>query len=308
MQTRRSLWLVLAFGLVQTMPGQEAQRPDSPGSSAGARAAPPAGAPTIDELIARLQEREQAAKTVMLRMRSRTNVPEGPVFETEGTLRVLGTTHFHVAMKMKAGNGMEGENEVVRTPAATWTREVDPMQGEVHTQMSKETMAQLQEASRTLGEDVGAVPGQGEAPLGSAMLVSLRKRFDLAVASKLVRKGLDHWVIRGDLRPGDASEADGLPQPDRVEVVVRALSDGPFAVVRMAQFAAGHEIMAVEIEDVQIDRPMAEASFKLDARGKRVIDVMDHPPAAMQIKDVLDRARRKREADAKGKAPTEEKK
>jgi hypothetical protein len=251
----------------------------------------------VAEIVAQLQAREKAAKTVALCMRSKTAIPDGPTFTTEGTLRVLGTTHFHLSMKMKASDGMEGEHEVVRTPQGTWSREVDPMQGEVQTQMSKETMAELAEASRLLGEDAGtgAIPGQAEAPLGSTMLASLSKRFDLKVVSKFVRDGLDHWVLRGDARPGDVGDADGLPPTDRVEIVVRAAADGPVCLVRMAQFATANEVMAVEIDDVQTDAPMTEASFKFDPRGKRVIDVMDHPPAAMQIKALLEQARKKRE-------------
>ena len=265
---------------------------------------PAAGAkPTVADLIAQLQQREKAVRTVSLQMRSRTTVPDGPSFETTGSLRVLGKTHFHVSMRMKAGEGMEGEHEVVRTPEGTWTRESDPMQGEVLTKMSKETMAELEEASKLLGDDVpaGAIPGQSEAPLGSSMLSSLNKRFDLQVTSKLVRDGIDHWVVRGDLRAGALPEGEdeGLPRPDRVEVLVRATADGPLAVVRMAQFSEGNEVMAVEIDSVVLDEPMAESSFKIDDRGKRVIDVMEHPPAARQIKEVLDQAKRKREAAGK---------
>lgn len=262
--------------------------------------------PTVAELITQLQTREKAAKTVSLAMRSRTAVPDGPTFETAGSLRVLGTTHFHVSMRMKIGDGMEGEHEVVRTPDGTWTREVDPMQGEVLTKMSKETMLALEEAAKELGDDVpaGAIPGQSEAPLGSAMLASLVKRFDLEVASKLVRDGIDHWVVRGDVRSGASPEGDeeGLPRPDRVELLVRATADGPLAVVKMTQFAQGTEVMTVEIDSVVLDQPMAEASFKIDDRGRKVVDVMDYAPAAQQIQSVLDQAKRKKEGKAAGNA------
>jgi hypothetical protein len=194
---------------------------------------------------------------------------------------------------------MEGAHEVVRTPTGTWTREIDPMQGEVLTRMGEETMRELEEASKVLGDDVpaGAIPGQSEAPLGSAMLASLDKHFDLEVAGKVLRDGIDHWIVRGPARAGagDRRDSDGLAQPDRVEVLVRTLASGPLAVVRMSQFSDGAEVMSLEIDEIVLDQPMAEASFKIDDRGKRVIDVMDHPPAARQIQEVLDQARRKRE-------------
>ncbi|MEZ5963433.1 MAG: hypothetical protein R3F56_06255 [Planctomycetota bacterium] len=292
MTSRRSTWAV--FLLVPLAP-LAAQDPDAPHK------------PTVAELVSQLQQRERAAKTVSLSMRSRSAVPDGPSFETTGTLRVLGTTHFHVSMRMKIGEGMEGEQEVVRTPGGTWTREVDPMQGEVITKMSKETMAALEDAAKVLGDDVpaGAVPGQSEAPLGSAMLASLAKRFQLEVANKLVRDGIDHWVVRGDLRADalSAGEDDGLPRPDRVELLVRASADGPLAVVKMSQFSQGVEVMTVEIDSVVLDEPMTEASFKIDDRGRKVIDVMEHPPAALQIQAVLDQAKRKKEGAAAGKDP-----
>jgi len=281
--------MVFVLGALPALPAQNATAP---------------GQPTVPELIEQLKQREAAAKSVSLAMRSRTAVPDGPVFEATGSLRVLGSTHFHVAMRMKVGDGMEGEHEVVRTPNGTWTREVDPMNGEVVTRMSKETMAALEEASKVLGDEVpvGAIPGQSEAPLGSAMLASLAKRFDLQVANKLVRDGIDHWVIRGEVREGLAAdpEDDGLPKPDRVEVLVRTGAQGPLAVVKMTQYADGAEVLSVEVDEVVLDQPMEERSFRIDERGKRVLDVMDYPPAARQIQDLLDRAARKK-AEAKGK-------
>lgn len=283
MNTRRSLFEVFLLGAIGPL---------------ALHGPAPAQKPTVAELVTQLQERERAAKSVTLKMRSRTAVPEGPSFETTGSLRVLGKTHFGVSMRMKIGEGIEGEHEVVRTPDGTWTREVDPMNGEVFTRMSKEKMLELEEASKILGDDVpaGAIPGQSEAPLGSAMLVSLGKRFDLQVASKLVRDGIDHWVVSGEVRPGEVGEDDGMPKPDRVELLVRAMSDGPLAVVHMSQFSEGKETMALDIDEIVLDLPMSEASFKIDDRGKRVIDVMDHPPAAQQIQAVLDQAKRKKES------------
>jgi hypothetical protein len=104
---------------------------------------------------------------------------------------------------------------------------------------------------------------------------------------------------RGDADADKPLQDDGLPQPDRVEVWVRTLNDTAYAVVRMAQFKAGQELLVIEIEDVRIDQPMAETSFKLDARGKRVIDVMEHPPAAAQIKSMLEKAKLRRDEGGK---------
>lgn len=251
--------------------------------------------PTVADLVQRIEARERAAKTVSLRMSSRSVIPDGPAFETSGTLRVLGTTHFHVTMSMRFGDGMEGEHEVVRTPAGTWTRERNPIHGEVLTVMSAELMAEVEAASKLLGDDggFGAVPSQSEAPLGSAMIKSIASRFDLRVQpAKLVEGGLDHYVLRGSKRPGEQAEPEGVPDPDTVEIVVRA---NPLEVVRMTHFAAGQEILALEIHDVQLDLPIPESSFAIDAAGGDFIDVMAHPPSAEQIRAILDEARMRRE-------------
>lgn len=293
MTTRRSLWLVFLLG---TLPPLGAQPPATGG------AGPEPAMPTVADLVEQLKQREQGAKTVSLSMRSRTKVPDGPEFEASGTLRVLDRTHFAVNMRMKVGEGMEGEHEVVRTPMGTWTRESNPMNGEVFTHMDQETMRQLEEASAVLGDEVplGAIPGQSEAPLGSAMLESLAKHFDLKVTGKVVRDGLDHWVVRGEARPaGEQGQDDGLPKPDRVDLLVRTLGDQALAVVKMTQFSEGSEVMTLEIDEVVLDHPMAESTFTMDTRGRTVLDVMEHEEAARQIRDVLERARRKKEGAGK---------
>jgi hypothetical protein len=255
---------------------------------------------SVPDLIAQIAAKEAAVRSVALRMKSRSHVPGAPPFETEGSIRVLGTTHFHVTMLARFGDGMEGRHEVVRTPAGAWTREVDPVEGEVCTFMEPELMEKLAAASKVLGHDagMGGVPSQSEAPLGSAMLRSLSERFDLAVKRRIVVGGIDHIVIEGSAKPGVPMEED-MPVPDHVEVLVREV---PLGVARMIQFKDGKELLSLTIEDVQIDAPMAEESFTLDADGKtRFIDVMKHPPAAEQIKAVLAEAESKREAAAKGR-------
>lgn len=247
-------------------------------------------APSVADLIANIRAKEKATTAVSVKMRTRSALPDGAQFETSGTLRVLGATHFHFASKMRMGEGMEGEHEVVHTPEGTWMRDLDPIQGEVFTVMTPELIASVEAAAKVLGDDAmpGAIPGQNEGPLGSALLVSLDRRFDLRVDKKVVKDGIDHSVLRGEVRPGQAAEAQGLPDPDSVEVVV---SERPLSVVRMAQFDAGKEILVIEIDDVQIDPPFTAASFKLDSRGKRFVDAMDYPPMAAQFSAMLDKAK-----------------
>lgn len=261
---------------------------------------PNADVPTVPQLIERLQALEKAAKSVSLQMRSTSVVPDGPTFETRGSLRVLTGTHFHVSMQVRFGEGMEGEHEVVRTPEGTWIREVDPIQGEVFLHMKPELMRELEAASKELGGDVamGAIPSQSEAPLGSAMLRSIGERFALEVrAEPLVENGLDHWVVRGELREGEAAALEGLPEADMVEIVVR---QRPLEVVRMVHFRRGQPILTLEIDDVQLDLPMSEASFRLEAGGRTFRDVMDHPETSAQIRAILEEAKAAREAKAAG--------
>lgn len=283
MRTERSTRLVF---LLSVLSGVTALQ----GASAQETVPAAPAEPSVADLIERIRAKEKATTAVSVKMRTRSALPDGAQFETSGTLRVLGATHFHVASKMRMGEGMEGEHEVVHTPEGTWMRDLDPIQGEVFTVMTPELIASVEAAAKVLGDDAipGAIPGQNEGPLGSALLVSLDRRFALRVDKKVVKDGIDHWVLRGEVRPGQTAEAEGLPDPDSVEVVV---SERPLSVVRMAQFDTGKEILVIEIDDVQIDPPFAPASFKLDSRGKRFVDAMDYPPMAAQITAMLDKAK-----------------
>ena len=56
------------------------------------------------------------------------------------------------------------------------------------------------------------------------------------------------------------------------------------------------ELMQVEITRRELNGPMEKDSFHIDLpEGQRFVDVMDHPPAAAQIRQLLDQAKTKSE-------------
>ena len=248
---------------------------------------------TLDQLVAQMVSKEGEIGSVRMSMVSRGTYPGGTGFEISGTVRVLGETHFHITNQMTFEEDLGAETERVVTPEGTWIRESDPAFGEVYLSISKELMADLEAARRVLAggeEQAGAMDNPAKDPLGSAMLRGLNEYFRLGVETRSI-EGRDVYVVAGDARSGVEPEP-GTPPTDRVEMIVRRPD---LAVVQMTRFQKGKEIMTIEIQELQLDLPMEKASFAIDLpAGQQFIDVMEHPPAAAQIRQMLadaDRAR-----------------
>ncbi len=248
---------------------------------------------TLKDLVSVIAKREKAVKSVSLSMKTRGSLPGNATFESTGTLRVLGTTHFHTAMKTDLGNGLTSEFETVKTPEGVWMRESDPAQGEVFVKMDQKTLTDLESASQAIGDSgmLGAGADMANGPLGSVMLDDLGKQFELAVSGPKVVAGQECWTVSGDRRK-DAGEQVAFETADRVEILVRRAD---FAVVRMTQLSAGRPIVDIEVTSIEVDKPIEEATFKLELPAKaRFIDVKEHPPARAQIDRIF------AEAEAKG--------
>lgn len=267
-------------------------------------------APTVEELVAKLRERQRDAESIVLEMVSEGSFPGGPPFRIEGTIRVLGSTHVHVSNVSTFEDGIVAEQETVKTPEGVWIRERDPAFGTTYMKMDPELVEQLERATAVLGaEGGGAEPADGapgmlqnkaKDPLGAAMLESLSRSYDLGVERRVI-KGEEYCVVKGDLKTEAREEAAVSPSsPDRVELLIRT-SD--LVIAQMSLLNSGREITKVRITKMQLGAPMSRESFRIALpEGVRFIDVMDHLPAATQIQYVLNEARQAEAARQGGAA------
>lgn len=235
-----------------------------------------------DDLIAALRALEKDFRQVSMRIQTTGVLPDGAKFRTEGSQRVLGTTHFHVTTRWDFGEGLEGETETVRTPSGVWMRERDPAQGTVFTRMDRALMERVDSANRALGGGMAAGPGSetAESPLGSRMIADLRAGFELTLRGPQEYEGSAVIVVAGPRRAGVEDEMLA-PEADFVEMFVRS-RDG--AVVRMAQLRQGVPLSEIRIVEFDQSRELTADSFTLvPPKDVSFRDVMDHPPAREQI-------------------------
>lgn len=291
-----SLGAVCCGGLLAAQESQEA--PPTP--------IEPSEVSTLGELVDYVRQGEKAVDSVAMEIESTGRFPDGSEFRTTGSLRVLGTTHFHSKMRARLGGEMEAETETVRTPEGIWMRERDPAQGEIFLRMDRPTMERVDSAAKFLGDDPqgrGFGQRESQSPLGSAVLEDLQRQFDLALREPRTVDGQRVWVVSGPLKDGLSAEDEAFGVgADRVDLLVRVL-DG--AVIQMTQLREGRPLLEVRIPRLEFDRPFDPSSFTLEVPDNaQVIDVMDHPPARQQILRMLEEARQQGWVDpAGGDAP-----
>lgn len=281
------LGLALLIGPIAPVPGQDAVP--------APRTDPvlvPARIGGVEDILTALRAAEGRFERAVMRIRTEGWLPDGSKFRTEGTMRVLGKTHFHVRTHWAFGEDLEGETETVRTPEGVFMREDDPVQGEVFTRMSRELMERVDGASRALGGGALAGPGaeQSESPLGSRMIADLGASFDLRVTGPQTVDDAEVMVVSGPRREG--VEVDELaPEADQVDLLVR-VRDG--AVVRMTQLKDGVPVTEVRVLELDQTTELQPESFVMQPpQDATFVDVMDHPPAREQILRLLEDARSK---------------
>ncbi|MEY2980973.1 MAG: hypothetical protein RL562_1200 [Planctomycetota bacterium] len=250
---------------------------------------------TIEDLLGFVKGRESKAGAVLMEIESVGKFPDGSEFRTEGTLRVLGKTHFHARMIAHLGPDVEAETETVRTPEGLWMRERDPVQREVFLAMDRATMERVDAATAVLGESAalgGFGTREAESPLGSLVLADLAQQFELQVGEPRDVGGTRCWIVGGAIKGGvdPDEEAFGLGA-DQVDVVVR-IRDG--ALIKMTQFRGGEPLLEVSIPKLEILEELDPASFTL-ALPERAqwSSVLDHPPARAQLDQLFEDARAK---------------
>ena len=258
----------------------------------------------IDRLIASIEERETTLKGLRLTMSTSGSYPGGVTFHTRGTLRVLGTTHYHLRLEASFG-GPGGPDEIrslteqVGTPEGLWSHQRGPVE-DVYTVMDRDLMERLQTARRELAKEKGSGaavlrPLDDTAhPLGSAALTALSQQFHLTVKPGTVRAadGTQCRAIEGDWR-GVATDVEQPPEVARVEVLLRESDDIPVRIVHWGKPEGedtGVPLLEIVLTDIEIDpSDLDEASFVLDVEeGRKTIPVMDHRPSKAQIQRLLD--------------------
>ena len=275
------------------------------GASAGAQSgsAKSKQVSEVQRLISSLEKREKALKSLRLKMTTSGSYPGDLRFSTSGTLRVLGTTHFHLEVRSSFDRVAKAicEVEKVITPDGVWTRQTGPVE-DIYTVMSRDLMERLKDAQKAIAADrkenpmglPGPLSNEGRAPLGSAMLKALDHQFELAVekGTKMF-DGVECRVISGKWRGfPDTEEIPNRPSESeprgvqRVEIYLRTSDDVP---IRMVQYSRVGKALEVTISKIEIDPKLEARQFVLEKpKGRKFMPVMKHAPSKAQIKRLLD--------------------
>lgn len=277
-----------------------------PAQDAAARAQGPA----INDLVAELAAREATLESVRLELWTEGSMPGNVRFLTKGTLRVLMAEQqadaagerrpkvaaVHSRFDYEFADGLKGGMESLKRDDGVETLQDDPTFGQVYVRIDKKVLADLEWAAAALQEEDApfAEDARASAPLGSAMLRDLSRRYDLVPLSRRESAGQPGIWYGGDQKPrpkaedGEDADADlDLPIADRVEVFVR---EGDHAALDVVHLLRGEVIQRITVKKLVLDEPMSAESFRIDAGGRRPIDVKDHPPMQQQIEQLLVRA------------------
>ncbi|HLQ39101.1 MAG TPA: hypothetical protein VK348_14930 [Planctomycetota bacterium] len=263
----------------------------------------PAKAPSDPELARLLQDMraaEAAVRSVHLELKTSGSYPGGLSFTTKGSMRVLRGDHpaLQTSMEYSCEDGLQGRMETVKNADGVWMVEQSPTFGEVYLFMDRDTLADVEWAAAVMERSdsvPGATDGRSGAPLGSAMLDSLRRQYDLKITSKKDRQGQEGIWVAGDLKPGGPPAGDpDAPIADHVEMFVRGMDK---AVLYVAHLLRGQVVQQIEVTRLEVGKPMELKSFQIEGRAQKPRDIHDHRPAWEPLARLLREAEDKAGAD-----------
>jgi hypothetical protein len=255
--------------------------------------------PEVSKLVAHLRAREAAAKSVRMELTTEGNLPGGLEFTTQGTLRVLRAEQGGVAavqskVDFSFDDGLQGRMESVKTPDGVLLLENNPTFGEVFLRLDAALVADLEWAGQVLQRHdlPGLADARAAAPLGSAMVEDLARRYQLAPLGKKDQDGQPGTWYGGDRRPGPGLQGEDpdVPLADRVELFVR---EGDQVLLQVVHLRLGKVVQRIRVGTLVVDEPMPLESFKLEVKGLRPRDVREHAPMWQQIEQVMQRAQAK---------------
>ncbi|MBL8756658.1 MAG: hypothetical protein JNK15_25405 [Planctomycetes bacterium] len=249
----------------------------------------------IAELVGRMRAAEQACKSLEVELRTLAVWPDGTTMHTHGTLRVLRGTQpaLHTRFEFRNDDGVRGRSESAQTATGIVVFEDDGVFGEVCVQIDAKTAADLRWAGEVL--DQGDLPGmrdrRAEAPLGSAMLESLRAHFDLQVDTAKDRSGVAGTWLSGKKKPGLDSEGGDVPTADTVTAFVRAADH---ALLEVVHKAGEQVVQQLVVERLTVDADLPPSAFVVQTNGLVPRPLVQHAPLADQVEQTLRQAEAKR--------------
>ena len=259
---------------------------------AGAAAAPPPR--PVDAIVAAMRDAEQRATSFVVELRTTGHLPGDLELSTRGVLHVLRGAQpaVHTAVEFAFGDGLGGRVESAQTADGIVLYEENPAFGELFVRFGPEVVRDLEWAGGVLERaDLPGMPDRrATAPLGSAMVTDLQRRFALAPTAVRERAGESGTWLSGPRRAAAGEHDPDLPHADRVELFVR---DRDRALVEARWLQGDRLLQHVEVEQLRVDAELPAGTFTVDGRGQRLRDVREHAPMWDQIEQVLKKAEAK---------------
>lgn len=273
---------------------------------AQAPAEPPVAPQQVDPvagIVEAMRAAEGRLQSLELELRTSGSLPGGVEFTTRGTLRVLRGTQskLHAAVRFRFADGLQGEQESLQDPTGITLFTDDPAFGRALVQIAPAVVADLEWAGGVLAKaDLpGMADARAAAPLGSAMLADLARRFALQVTNRKDRAGdAGTWLAGARRAAGD--DTGELPLPTRVEAFVRAKDQ---ALLEVVHYQGDAVLQRITVERCEVGVKFADTAFQVDPRGLSAKAVDQFPPLWEEIKQVLLEA----ESKAAEKRPSQRK-
>jgi hypothetical protein len=271
----------------------------------GKPATPPAQSDAIGKIVAEMQAAEKSLQSARIELVTTGHFAQGIEFRTRGALHVLRGAQpaLHTLLEISFGDGITAVMESAQTSNGITLYEDHPAIGEIHLHIEPTIMADLEWAGTVL--DDAKLPGMADrratAPLGSAMVVELRRHFDLQVDARTERKGEAGQWLAGKRRVGLEDADPELPLADRVELFVRQRDH---ALVEVKHLQADKVVQHIVVEKLECGLEIPASKFAVDGRGQPLREVREpekggqYQPMWDQIEKVLLQAEAQSEKDA----------